>query len=429
MVLRATRRHYTQENLSNTVLFWTGVCLFHVLKDYSLLSCRSKQCRVQSVCLMGVAQNRPISKESVMQTKLLLITVLCLVFSATIYAQLLELPAKGSYVQRQKSPIEQHVMVKGTKFALRSIWNDLIVFVILQNMIVSQDDKAEVLHGPASRPELVQLLFEEGKGVPLLSFDFTATGADQKNSEIYVWSNGRIHWRDYSKRNSHSYFEAKITEGEVSELFKKVLESRNRSLQSKPSEPGTKHKLATQVVPLVLAPTSTLIVSSPTCYENNTWSVPLLHHVIRDKDIFNQKNQEQILEHLASLDAFNMHGQKGFLRVILYNYYCADPNNIGHQIELEDTDKFLTEEVEKYVGRFIADARHFLYCKELIESLMETVIAQKETRVSAPLGKIIRDLIWVVEKNDNVSVQYEYIPASLEDIRRQHSTPYGGKDL
>ena len=300
----------------------------------------------------------------------------------------------------------------------------VIVCFALQGSIEAQEAKAETAAAPASRPYLVRLLFEEGKGVPLLHLDFTTTVAGQKKSEIYVWNDGRIHWRDFSRIETYAYFEAKITEAEVSELLKKVIESKRRSLQLKPAEPGTQHKSGTRFVMGIQSLTSQFVVSSPTYHENNAWSMTLFALAVMNKeDIFRQNDQKQVLEHLASIDD-GLLGKKGILKVILYNYYGAEPDNAGRPIEWETMGEFSAEEVEKYVGRFIADAKHFLFCKELMESLIEPVMAQNKTKTSVTLDelankRIVTKLLWVVEKNDGGRERYEYIPATVESLRRR----------
>ena len=146
--------------------------------------------------------------------------------------------------------------------------------------------------------------------------------------------------------------------------------------------------------------------------------------VSNKEGIFKQKDQEQIIEHLASIDNPLLGGREALLRVILYNYYNADPNNVRISFENLDIGRFSPEEVEKYVGRFVADTRHFLYCKEIMESLVESVISQnKTTRASLTLEElqkegIISKRFRVVEKNDNENMRYEYIPTTFEDFRQ-----------
>jgi len=308
------------------------------------------------------------------------------------------------------------------------VCSHMIVFLTLLGSVKSQEIKAKAEATSDSQVGFVMTLFEEGRGVPLLHLNFRTTVEDQKRREIYVWSDGKIHWRDFSKIGRgvpYHYFEATVPKEKVSELLKKVMKSRSGSLQSKTSEPGTKHALATRSIPLVYSLSASFVVLSPEYYDEDAWAMPLAFQVVRNAEIFKQKNQEQILEHLASPSmGFQTEGKNGFLRIVLYNYFRADSKNIGRRIEPADTDDFSIEEKEKYVGRFIADARHFLYCKDLIESLIESEIAQDNARESAPLGAIAHELILVLEKKDDEKVRYEYILGSFEDLIDRPGNPW-----
>jgi len=304
----------------------------------------------------------------------------------------------------------------------------MVVFSFFQGSVVPQEIEKVVVPNPVLQRVEGQVAVGVGggapsvlycgvEGVPVLSYTFfPTTGTNRVKRDIHVWENGKIIWRDYSRSEFPPfYFEAKISDRDVSELLDKIYESRRKNLLSKPSERGTNH-VTPSIILLHDMIFDDFVVSAPTYYERIVWSPACFEAVVSKKDIFMETDQDKVRQHLASIyQPLPWEGDhsKTFLRLILYRYHAVDGNArnlIATQKDIESTDEFSTDETNKYLDRFIADARHFLYCRELIESLIEKVDSQNEKRTAVPMPGTTRRIISVIKKNDGGSVQYEYVP-------------------